>query len=117
LAVAGATAVTLIPACLRAAYTAGLTTTSVLSPMTVAFLEAYVALPETYLVATGVLELVPLLEVLLPLALLLQAATTSPAATITAMAGTCEQLRSKPISFLLRLVKAGGDHVEVARAP
>ena len=51
----------------------------------------------------GVLELVPLVasvppvEVLLPLEPLLQAATTSPAATITAIAGSREQLRSKPI--------------------
>ena len=59
------------------------------------------------MVVAGVLELVPLvaavllLEVLLLLELLPQAATTSPAATITAMAGSREQLRSKPIPFLL----------------
>jgi hypothetical protein len=76
---------------------------SVLLPMTVALREAYVALPDVYLVGAGVLELVPLVasvppvEVLLPLEPLLQAATTSPAATITAIAGSREQLRSKPI--------------------
>jgi len=73
-------------------------------------------------VVANALELVPLVaavppvEVLLSLEPLLQAATTSPAATITAIAGCREQLRSKPISFLLRLVEANGDHVQVARA-
>lgn len=56
-------------------------------------------------------ELVPLVAAVPPVAVLLppgplsQAATASPAATITAMADSREQLRSKPISFLLRLVK------------
>src|SRR5215813_8880853 len=108
------------PACLRAADTAGLMTTSVLLPMTVALRELYVALPEVCLAVADVLEVVPLvttvplLEVLL--LELLQAATTSPAATIAAMADSREQLRSKPISYLLRLVEANGGHVEVARA-
>jgi hypothetical protein len=82
--------------------------------MTVAWVDAYV------LAADGaepapLVAAVPSVEVLLPLEPLLQAATTTPVATITAIAGCREQLRSKPISFLLRLVKAGGDHVEVAR--
>ena len=104
---------TAIPACLRAADTARLTRTSVLLPMTVARAEEYVAV-------AGVLELMPLVAaVLLPgvflpmplvAAVLLlevppllepppQAATTSPAATITAMADSREQLCSKRISF------------------
>jgi hypothetical protein len=53
LAVAGATAVTVMSACLRAVDTAGLTTTSVLSPMTV-------ALDEEYGVVADVPECVPL---------------------------------------------------------
>jgi len=81
-------------ACLRAADTAGLMTTSVLLPMTVALRELYVALPEVCLAVADVLEVVPLvttvplLEVLL--LELLQAATTSPAATIAAMADSRE---------------------------
>ena len=57
-----------------------------------------------------------LFEGLPPLEPLPQAATTTPAATITAMAGSRVQLCSKPISFLPRLVEADGDDVEVARA-
>jgi len=74
-------------------------------------------LAETYVVVAGVLELappvaaVPLLELLLELPP--QAATVSPADAITAMADSREQLRSKPISFLLRLVKADGDQNEL----
>src|SRR5690348_7372848 len=97
-AVAGATAETVMPACLRAADTAGLTTTSVLLPMTVARAEAYVILAHVPGLALLVAA-VPPVEVVLPLELLLQAATTSPVATITAIAGCREQLRSKPISF------------------
>ena len=101
-----------IPACLRAADTAGLMTTSVLLPMTVALPGAYVAVadvpelvpPVAAVLALEVLLLVPLvavllLEVLSPFEPLPQAATTSPAATIAAMTGSREQLRSKPISF------------------
>jgi hypothetical protein len=94
LAVAGATAVTVMPACLRAADIAGLTMTWVLLPMTV-------ALADVYLVVADVPELVPpvaevlLAEVPLPKATLLlepppQAATPSPAATITAIADSRE---------------------------
>src|SRR6516162_4366907 len=87
-AVAGATAVTVMPACLRAADTAGLTTTSVLLPMTVARADVYVILahvPGLVLLVAAVLLLaaVPLPEALLPLGPLSQAATASPAATIT----------------------------------
>jgi hypothetical protein len=109
-AVAGATAVTVMSACLRAADTAGLTTTSVLLPMTVARAEAYVILghvPGLVLLVAAVplLAAVLLPEALLPPGPLSQAATASPAARITAMADSREQLGSKPISFLLRLVK------------
>src|SRR5215472_2013693 len=90
LPLAGASAVTLMPAFLRAADTAGLMTTSVLMPMTVAFAEEYVALGDVLgipLLGAVVLLLgvLPLLALLL-LGLLLQAATTTPAATITAIA-------------------------------
>src|SRR5579863_1367259 len=144
-AVAGATAVTVMPASLRAAEAAGLTTTSVLLPMTVARAEAYVILApvpglvlllaavppvevllaavpaaEVLLAAVPAAEVllaaVPASEALLPLEPLLQAATTSPVATTTAIAGCRRKLRSKPISFLPRLVKADGGHIEVARA-
>jgi hypothetical protein len=59
--------------------------------------------PVAAVLALEVLLLVPLVAVLL-LEMLspfkpLQAATTSPAATIAAMTGSREQLRSKPISF------------------
>src|SRR5437763_4660993 len=92
-AVAGAMAVTVLPACLRVADVAGFTTTWVLLPMTV-------ALADVYLVVADVLELVPpgaevlpevLPEVPLPEVPLLevptlpepppQAATANPAAT------------------------------------
>ena len=94
-AVAGAMAVTVMPACLRVADVAGFTTTWVLLPMTV-------ALADVYLVVADVLELVPpgaevLPEVPLPEVPLLevptlpepppQAATANPAATSTEITG------------------------------
>ena len=107
---------TAIPACMRAANTARLMRTAVLLPMTVARAEEYVEVAD-------VLEFVPLDAVVLPLEMLLlfepppQAVVTSPAATITPIADSREQLRSIRTSpLLLRLVKADGDHVEVARA-
>jgi len=68
------------------------------------------------LLLTPLVAAVLLLELLLPLEPLPQAATTSPPATITATAGSREQLRGKPISFPLKFVEAYGDRVEVARA-
>src|SRR5215469_5704502 len=112
-AVAGGMAATVMPACLRAADIAGLTTTSVLLPMTVARAGRYLA------VAGGLGGVPPLfaaglpaevwppapaagaelaLEVPLPPEPPPQAATTNPAATSTAISGCREQLRSKPIS-------------------
>src|ERR1700749_1267764 len=115
-AVAGATALTVTPACLRAAEAAGSTTTSVLLPMTVARAEAYVilapvpglglllaAVPAVEVLLAVLLRVEVMLlaavlpvEVLLPPEPLLQAATTSPVATTTAIAGCRERLRSKP---------------------
>jgi hypothetical protein len=101
---------------------------SLLLPTTVAFPGAYVIVADVLeleplvgaVLLPGVLLLLPLVAAVLLLEVSLeplpQAATTSPAATITAIAGCREQLRSKPISFPLRLVEADGDHVEVARA-
>src|SRR5215472_6292451 len=109
LAVAGAMAATVMPACLRAADIAGLTTTSVLLPMTVARAERYLA------VAGGLGGVPPLFAAGLPAEVWPpppQAATTNPAAASTAISGCREQLRSKPISLLLRL--AGCEGVEVA---
>src|SRR5215469_7311563 len=108
-AVAGATMSAVMPACMRAADTAGLTTTAVLLPITV-------ALAETYVVVAGGLELARPVAAVLLLEPPPQAARPSPAATITAVAKCREQLRRKPISSLLRLAKADDDHVEVARA-
>src|SRR5215469_17026582 len=97
LPLAGASAVALTPAFLRAADIAGLMTTSVLMPMTVAFADEYVVLGDVLgippllgaavLLPGGLLLLgvLPLLALLL-LGLLLQAATTTPAATITVIA-------------------------------
>jgi hypothetical protein len=100
LAVAGATAVTVMPARLRAADTAGLTTTSVLLPITVAEAGAYAVVVDVFELVSLVAAVL-LLEPLLLLELLPQAATTSPAATITATADSREQLRSMRPSPLL----------------
>jgi hypothetical protein len=51
-------------------------------------------------------------EPLLPPEPPLQAVTASPAATSTAITGSREQRRSKPISLLLRLI--GGQRVDIA---
>src|SRR5215470_16816105 len=111
-AVAGAIAVMVTPACLRAADTAGLTTTSVLLPMTVAraarYLEVVGGLGGVLLAAVGVpaevwppaapvgaelaLEVLPP-ELLLPPEPPLQAATASPAVTSTAITSSREQRR------------------------
>ena len=89
-AVAGAMAVTVMPACLSVADVAGFTTTWVLLPMTV-------ALADVYLVVADVLELVPPGAEVLPEVPLLevptlpepppQAATANPAATSTEITG------------------------------
>ncbi len=97
-----------------------------LAPLVAAVLLLELPLPLPPLELPLLLELPPPFEVPLPLEVLLlevvlrllepppleplpQAATTSPAATITAIAGCRERLRSKPISFLPRLVEANGD--------
>src|SRR5262249_26795133 len=125
-----------IPACFRAADTAGLTTTSVLLPMTVArparYLEVAGGLGGVLLVAAGLPAEVglaapaagaglargglpapgpPGAEPLAPEPLL-QAPTASPAAMSTAITGCRELLRSRPISLLPQLV--GRKRVEVA---